>query len=144
MAQMWTRVALLAALGTAAVALSLGHPVAAGQKEEKKSIKEIMQAAHKGADAQKTLVTAAIKDGKWEDAQKSAKELADNGALLPKATPKRGDAASWEERSKKYAETTKALYDATVKKDATTSKASLDTLNGSCMGCHNNHKGKGK
>jgi len=144
MAQMWTRVALFAALGTAAVALALGHPASAGQKAEKKSIKEIMQAGHKGADAQKARVTEAVKAAKWDDAQKAAKELADNGALLPKATPKRGDAASWEEKSKKYAENTKALYEATVKKDAAATKASLDTLNGSCMACHNNHKGKGK
>src|SRR5262249_49708314 len=98
MARLWPRGALLAALGTAAVALSFGHPVTAAQKKEEKkmTIKEIMAAAHKGADAQKALVTTAVKDGKWEDAQKSAKELADNGALLPKGMPKRGEASSWE------------------------------------------------
>lgn len=139
------QVGLCAALGVAAVALSFGPSAAANQKAEKKlSIKEIMKAGHKGDDANMAKVTLAVKDGKWEDAQKYAKELADNGALLPKGMPKRGEAASWEEKSKKYAENTKALFEAATKKDATTTKAALETLGASCKACHDNHKGKGK
>lgn len=146
MAQKLLRVALCAALGVAVAVLSAGTSAEANQKAEDKKviIKEIMKAGHKGADANLAKLVLAVKDAKWEDAQKSAKSLADNGAMLPMGMPKRGEPASWEEKSKKYAENTKALLEAVEKKDAATSKSAIETLQASCKACHDNHKGKGK
>ena len=139
------KVALVGAFGLMAVVLAESATVRAqdkDKKEEKKTTKQIMSAAHKGDDALAAKVTLAVQDAKWEDAQKFAKQLAAGGALLPKATPPRGDAKSWETLSTKYAENTKALFEATDKKDTDTAKAGLETINGSCKACHMSHKGK--
>ena len=146
MSRKLTRFALCAAFGAAVVALSVESASSADEKKSDKvpPIKEIMKGAHGGDDAHVARIVAAVKGGKWEDAQKSSKALAEEGAVLGKNTPKRGDAKSWETLAKKYAETTKAVHEATDKKDKDATGAALDTLRASCKECHMSHKGKAK
>ena len=144
MAQKWIRVALLAAFAAVVVAASVVPSVIAQDKDKKMSIKEIMGAAHKGDDNLINKIKSAVKAGKWEDAQTAAKTLAENGTKLGKNTPKRGDKDSWEMLTKKYAENTKAVADATEKKDADATKTAIGTVVGSCKECHDAHRGKGK
>lgn len=131
-------------LGLLAVVFAQSGTITAEEKkdEKKKTSKEIMAAAHKGDDALAAKITLAVKDGKWEEAQKLAKQLAEGGALLPKASPSRGDAKSWEDLAAKYATNTKAVSDAAEKKDGDAAKSALETLNASCKTCHMAHKGK--
>jgi len=142
MAQKWIRMALLAAFAVVVVAASVVPSVVA--QDKKASIKEIMTAGHKGDDALFNKVKGAVKAGKWEDAQTAAKTLAENGAKLVKTTAKRGDKDSWDALAKKYAENTKALADATDKKDADATKTAIGSIGGSCKECHDAHRGKGK
>jgi cytochrome c556 len=146
MAQMWIRAALLAAFAAVILAVSVVPGVTAQDKKAEKvpSIKQIMTAAHKGDDTLITKVKAAVQEGKWEDAQKAAKKLSEIGAALGKNKPKRGEASSWETLTKAYAESTKAVADATEKKDADATTKALDTISESCKTCHQAHKGKGK
>lgn len=140
-----TRVTLAAAFGLTILALAGGVSATAQDKKDDKKVppvKEIMKAGHKGDDAHMAKVVLAVKDGKWEDAQSHAKDLADNGTLLGKNTPKKGDPKSWEKLTTKYADNTKALYEATQKKDADASKAALENLGASCKECHSVHRGK--
>ena len=140
-----TRLSLAAVLGAGVVTLSVGPDLAAADKGDKApSIKDIMSAGHKGDDALMAKTILASKGGKWDDAQKYAKKLAENGASLAKNTPKRGEADSWSKLAKKYAENTQVLADATDKKDGPATKAALETIGASCKECHMAHKGKGK
>ncbi|MDB5307647.1 MAG: hypothetical protein JWO38_1849 [Gemmataceae bacterium] len=139
-----TRFSLVAALGAAVATQSVGPGLSADDKksDEVPAIKEIMSTGHKGDDALYAKITKSYKDGKWEDAQKAAKTLADNGAALGKNTPKRGEVKSWEALAKKYADNTKAVADATEKKDANATKTALGAIGASCKACHTAHKGK--
>jgi hypothetical protein len=137
---MLTRVSLAAAL-TAVAALSVGSANSADEKTP--TIKEIMRAGHKGDQALTAKIGQAAKAAKWGDAQALAKKLSENGAALAKNTPKKGDAKSWESLAAKYAENTKAVYEATEKKDAKATKAALDTIApATCKECHSAHRGK--
>jgi cytochrome c556 len=112
------------------------------QAEDKKTTKEIMMAGHKGADSLFAKVQKALKAKKLADAEEPAKQLAENGALFPKATPPKGDAKSWETMATKYAANTKALYTAIEKKDEAAAKKAAGAIGGSCMACHKAHRGK--
>lgn len=139
MLQKFLKVSMLGVL-----ALTVAVSAAAQDKKDEKKLttKQIMMAGHKGADALFEKVKAAVKDKKWDDASTAAKQLAENGALFPKATPPKGDAKSWEDLSGKYAENTKALAAAVEKKDADAANKAVGTIGSSCMACHKEHRGK--
>jgi hypothetical protein len=144
MAQKLLRVALFAALGVAAAALSVDPLVSAQDKKAEKTpdIKTIMAEGHKGSDAFLAKIGSEAKAGKWEDATMHAKALNVFGEALGKNDPPKGEKASWERLSKKYNENTKAVLSAVEKKDATATATSLKAIQGSCMECHKSHKGK--
>ena len=143
MVQMWRRAAILAALGAVALAVTV-IPSAIADDKNGPSIEEIMKAGHKGKGSLFAKTQAAVKAGKWEDAHTAAKTLAENGAALPKHKPHRGSAESWATLAKAYAENTKAVADATEKKDAAAAKTAMSAIGGSCKACHMAHRGKGK
>lgn len=135
-----SRVSLAVALGAAVVALSVGAANSADEKVP--AIKEIMRAGHKGDEALTAKIGQAAKSGNWADAQKYAKKLAENGAVLAKNTPKKGDPKSWEALATKYAANTKAVYEAAEKKDPQATKSAIGTIGASCKACHTAHRGK--
>ena len=141
MAQKLVRMTL-AVLFAAGAVVVVGGGASTAQDKKTPTIKEIMKLGHAGADAYLGKTGAAVKGGKWEDAAKSAKALDDNAALLEKATPKKGEAASWAELTKKYLGNTTALVEAIDKKDADAAKTAFGALQGSCKECHVVHKGK--
>ena len=141
MAQKLVRVAAGVLVAAGAFVLAGGGSLV-GQDKKGPTIKEIMKAGHAGADAYLGKVNAAVKGGNWDDAAKAAKALDDNAALLGKATPKKGDASSWADLTKKYHGNTSALLAATEKKDAAGAKSAVGALQGSCKECHSVHKGK--
>jgi hypothetical protein len=106
------------------------------------SIKAIMAKAHKGGDALLSKLDKAVKSdaADWDVIQKQSKELVDLGTALGKATPPKGEKASWEKLTKSYVDTAKDLDEAAKKKDKTTAGADLKKLRGSCSGCHKAHK----
>jgi cytochrome c556 len=85
-------------------------------------------------------IKAAVKDEKWEDAQKAAKELKEFGAALGKNTANKGEKTSWEKLTKKFAEQTSAIADATDKKDSAAYDKAAKAYGGSCKACHDSHK----
>lgn len=137
-----TKLALMAALGGAALLLAQAGSSHAQDKEKKLSTKQIMGIGHKGADALFGKVQAAVKAKKWDDAAAPAKELAENGSLFPKAAPPKDDKKTWDKLATKYADDTKALADAVEKKDEAAAKKAGGAIQGSCKACHDNHKGK--
>ena len=135
-----SRAALCAALGMLALVLAYGGAAAEDKKKDDKlpDIEEIMKKGHAKSDGYIDKIKAASKAGKWEDAQKYAKDLAILGDALGKNKPPKGDAKSWETLSKKYAANTKAALKATEDKDAKAVTKALSGIN--CKECHTKHK----
>jgi cytochrome c556 len=140
----WTRAAVFAALGVGLVALTAGTGVTAAQKDDKDlpDISAIMKKAHAKTDGYLARIGGAAKDGKWDDAQKYAKDLVLAGEALGKNTPPKGAKASWEKLTSAYVTNAKAVADATEKKDAKATQTALGAITKSCGGCHSVHKGK--
>lgn len=141
MAHKLLRVALFAALGVAAAALS-ADPVVCAQDKKTPDIKTIMAEGHKGSDAFLAKIGKEAKEAKWDDAVMHAKALNVFGEALGKNKPSKGDEKSWETLTKKYHENTKAVLTAVEKKDADATGKGLKAIQGSCMECHKAHKGK--
>jgi cytochrome c553 len=126
-----------------AVAAALATGLGLTRADEKEpTIKEIMTKAHKGGDSiiEHLKKDLKEKDPDWAEIKTHGKELVDLGASLGKATPKKGDKASWEKLTKTYVDNAKALEAAADKKDSKASSASLQKLSTSCGGCHRVHK----
>ena len=104
-----------------ALALVLDGNVQGGDKE-KVTIKVVMQKAMKGGLCTK------VASGKADDAEK--KQLVELFEALAKATPPKGEADSWKEKTKALVDAAKSADGAALKKAA------------NCAGCHSVHKGK--
>jgi len=139
MLRKFLKATLSATIGAVALILATANTGGAEDKKDEKlaTIKEIMSKGHKGADAFISKIKSEAKDGKWDEAKDHAKALALFGEQLGKNKPAKGDAASWEKLSKKYAESTKAALKATEDKDA---KAVNKALTINCKECHDAHK----
>ncbi len=132
------RASLFAAFGMAAVLFAYGSVTASPTADEKlPDISEIMKKGHNKTEGYVAKINGAVKDGKWEDAQKYAKTLAFFGENLGKNKPPKGDAASWKKLTDKYAESTKAALKAADDKDPKALKAALNI---NCKACHDAHR----
>jgi cytochrome c556 len=83
---------------------------------------------------------AAVKEGKWEDAAKLAKDIKKGGEDLGKNAVPKGEKESWEKLTKSFAENTKAMSDAVEKKDKEAFEKAAKAVGGSCKSCHDSHK----
>jgi cytochrome c556 len=131
-----------AALGLGALALILGvaQQAPAMAPEDGPAIDEIMKkvCSKKGACPK---CETAVKDEKWEDAQKEAKIMADLGGKLGKNAAPKGDKDKWEELTKKFAKEAKAVADAAEKKDKDSATKAIGTFKKSCKNCHDTFRG---
>jgi cytochrome c556 len=126
-------------LAAAVVVTGLVSAGTAADDKKAPSTKQIMKACTgKNGLCAKTVSLA--KDGKWDDAQKSATELKDFGAALAAGKYKKGDAESWKKLTTKFAEQTAAVADAAGKKDAKAVGDAAGAFAKSCKECHDAHK----
>jgi cytochrome c556 len=133
---------LSAAFGLGALALILGvaRQAPAMAPEDAPAIDEIMKkvCSKKGAC---TKCEAAVKDEKWDDAQKEAKTMADLGGKLGKNDAPKGDKDKWAELTKKFAKEAKAVADAAEKKDKDSTTKAIGAFRKSCKTCHDTFRG---
>lgn len=135
------RASLFAALGTMAVLFAYGSVGAAPAADDKlPDISEIMKKGHAKTNGYVDKIKGAAKSGKWEDAQKYAKDLSILGEALGQNKALKGDEKSWKAQTAKYADNTKKLLKATEDKDAKAVNASVGALGNSCGGCHKAHR----
>jgi cytochrome c556 len=134
----------LFAVGALAVALGAmlvsNSPSSA---DDPKSVKEIMKAAHAKGDGLLAKIGSELgkkKDTNWEGVQSNVKDLALLAGDLEKNEPKKGKKDSWAKLTKKYSEDVAKLETAAGKKEAGASGTALKALQGSCMGCHSQHR----
>jgi cytochrome c556 len=107
-------------------------------------IKEIMDKAHKGS---KSVLGSLRKElGRpqpdWSKIDPLAKELESLGEALTKATPEKGDKASWDKLAGGYHDDAKAVASAADKKDSNAARAALGRLSKACKACHDAHRGE--
>lgn len=133
---------LFGLLGAVISILAYGGTTSADDKKDDKvpTISEIMVKGHKGTDAYLAKIKGAAKDEKWDDAKEYAKTLAFFGESLGKNKPPKGEDASWEKLTKKYADNTKAVVKGVEDKDAKAVTKGLDSIGKSCGECHKAHK----
>jgi len=134
-------------LGTMALALGLltvlteGGVYADGDQSPE-TASEIMKKTH-GKTGLRKAIEKSLKANPvdWDKTQKDTKVYAELAGMLGKATPSKGDKASWEKLTKAFADTTKELHADAEKKDAAAAQAALTKIGQSCMGCHSQHRG---
>lgn len=127
---------IFAALGL--IGIMSTYSVATTAEDKVPDVSTIMSKSF-GKGGYKTTVAAAVKGEKWEDATKLAKEWNDLGTAIGKNKPPKGEAKSWEEQCTKFSDSTKAIVDATDKKDAKAATKAIGSFN--CGACHKAHKG---
>ena len=121
------RLCFLVVLGVTAAA-----PVIAEAKEPKYTIKEVMQAIHKGQDniGKRAAQGAASKD--------EIARIAEYYESLPQNEPPRGELASWKEKTGKLLSAAGAL------KAGTPGAVEMYKAATNCKACHNEHKPEDK
>jgi cytochrome c556 len=127
--------------GMVALVLALGAATAADEKVP--GIKQIMKTAT-GDTGLCAKCAKAGKDGKWEDAQKFGKSLSECCAFLPKNKAPKGDAEKWDKLAKEFADNGAAIQKATSDKDADALSKAVGTFAKACGTCHMEFKGKKK
>src|SRR5215208_5590271 len=95
----------------ALAAIVLGTHVQAEDKDSKFEISKFMKKSH-GKDGLRAKITKAVLNEKdYDSAKEVAKEWLTEAQKLTKATPPKGETASWEKRAGDYCKTVKALAD---------------------------------
>jgi cytochrome c556 len=115
----------------------------AGAGDEKTpTIKDVMDALHKGANSPLAQLKAELKSQSpdWAKIQKTTKEFVTHGAALPKNEPPRGDPADFKKLATTYYNTAKAIDEAAQKEDKQAAQAAFSKLTGLCKTCHAAHK----
>ncbi len=125
-------------------ALAFGFSLTASNAGEDKTppTKEIMQKMNGKKDAPGLLKKSedAAKAGKWEDAQKYAKEMGELAKAIVKNKPSKGEEESWKQKTKEFAETWAAIAVAAEAKNAKDHAAAVKKFRASCMACHEEHR----
>ena len=128
----------LAVVGLAGLSASL-----AGAADEKAAtIKEVMDALHKGAKSPLAQLKAELKaeSPDWAKIKMTTKEFVTYGAALPKNDPPRGDSADFKKLATSYYNAAKAVDEAAQKEDKSAAQAAFSKLTGMCKTCHAAHK----
>ena len=131
----------IAALAVGAFALALAvSGVSAKSTADAWETSDIMKKLNNKTKGAIAKATAAVKDGKWEDAAKMSETLK-HGEDLAKNKQNKGDKESWDKLTKAYGENTKAMVSAIDKKDKDAfEKAAKGVGPASCKACHDAHK----
>jgi cytochrome c556 len=116
----------------------------AGADEAKPTIKQAMTRIAKGKNAAiPTLKSAlAAPSPDWKEIQANAKTVETCTEAIVDAKPRKGEQANYAKLAKAFAAHAKALHESAEKEDLAGAKAAFGKIGGSCMACHNAHKGK--
>jgi hypothetical protein len=106
---------------------------------------KIMARLDKGPEAPRRVINEALKadSPSWDKILPKTKEYAELAAELGKHDPPAGEKEAWNKHTAAFAEDAGALDKAAQAKDLEATKAANTKLNGSCMGCHNEHRMQG-
>jgi cytochrome c556 len=117
------------------------HAPAQGDKPNE--LREAMKKLNGGTSGVFGLLGRELKEETPDpnELRRLSKEVARLTAGLPKATPPKGDAASWKKLSQAYADGAAALDAAIARGDLTGARAAYQKLGDpTCMNCHKVHR----
>lgn len=114
--------------------------VSAAYRADAPTVDEIMTEAHNKKKGHEPKLKAALKDGKWADAQKAADRMKELGEALAKTKADKGSADSWKKLTGEYKTMTADIAEQVKKKDAKAAEAGLVKLNKACDSCHEIHR----
>jgi cytochrome c556 len=80
----------------------------------------------------------------WETIESKTKEYASVTSEIGQHDPPRGSKDSWQKLSQAFAESADELNKAAQSKNKDSALAALDSLGGSCMSCHRQHRTMGR
>ncbi len=105
-------------------------------------LKEIMTKVGKGPQSLQDSLKGALKQGEpaWDTIQPKTQEYAQLASEMGKLEPVRGTKDSWAKLSLAFAESATELEHAAKAKDKSKTTEALDSLGGSCMACHRQHR----
>jgi cytochrome c556 len=140
MKKLWLLGGMALSLGLLAVLADGG--VYAGDDQSPETASEIMKKTHGKTGLRKTIEkNLKANPVDWDKVQKDSKVYAELAGMLGKATPPKGDKASWEKLTKAFADTTKEMNTDAEKKDAPAVQGALGKIGQMCMPCHGAHRG---
>lgn len=107
-------------------------------------VKDVMKSLFKGKSAELAKLKTELKNEPpdWSSVEASAKQFVNLTAALGKATPPKGDKASWEKLTLAVHENSKVLDGAAKSKDKARVEAAAKKIGGMCQSCHAAHKGQ--
>ncbi len=118
--------------------------LAGAADEAKTTIKQAMTKIAKGKASAipslKTALNAPSPD--WKSIQANSKTVATCTEAIVALKPSKGDQANYTKLAKALAADATALNVSAEKEDLAGAKAAFGKIGGSCMGCHNAHRGK--
>jgi cytochrome c556 len=105
-------------------------------------LKEIMTKVGRGPQSLQESLKGALKQGEpaWDTIRPKTQEYAQLASELGKLEPVRGTKDSWAKLSLAFAESATELEQAAQAKDKSKTTEALDSLGGSCMACHRQHR----
>ncbi len=105
-------------------------------------LKEIMSKVGRGPQALQGSLGEALKQGEpaWDAIKPKTQEYAQLASEMGKYEPVKGTKDSWAKLSLAFAESATELEHAAQAKDKSKTKEALDSLGGSCMACHREHR----
>ncbi len=105
-------------------------------------LKAIMSKVGRGPQALQGSLGEALKQGEpaWDAIQPKTQEYAQLASEIGKYEPVKGTKDSWAKLSLAFAESATELEHAAQAKDKSKTKEALDSLGGSCMACHREHR----
>jgi cytochrome c556 len=115
-----------------------GMAVAGGNTKTK----QIMFRIGRGPNALSSRLGKALKaeQPEWETIGSDAAEYAKLASELGTLDPPKGSKESWSKQTTEFAESARALDKAAQAKDLDAAQKAQQTLGGSCMGCHREHR----
>jgi cytochrome c556 len=119
-----------------------GGPPGGGEPGGGSPIRQLMRKLDKGTNSLNTIANNLKADSpSWETIQSQTAEYAHAAAELGKSDPPKGSKESWAKLSAAFAVSATALEKAAKAKDLAGARAAETNLRGSCMACHQAHRG---
>jgi hypothetical protein len=128
-------------LALAALLAWLNGP--AGAQGEKSELRDTMKKIGDGSSGLFTKLGRELRDEEpaWDNARKMTREIIRLGGTLSKATPPKGDKASWDKFVKGFTADVAALDQAVGSRDRTAALAAWKKMESqTCMTCHKEHR----
>jgi cytochrome c556 len=127
-----------------AFAATIVVTAAVGAEEKTPTIKEVMTKLYKGPNANMAKLKNELNANPpaWKQVKDRTKDFVTLAEGLAKNEPRKGDKDSFKKLADTHLANAKSLNDAAKKEDQKATQEVLKKIGGSCMACHQAHRGR--